>query len=97
MLRCQEVLHFWVGFLQIKLKLLRNSHNQSPSMEQKRNALEQPVIKTTSYFHVSDLSGFKVQMTKIYISVSSLQLLRHYFKDHTTENRMQKFQLVPEI
>ena len=21
----------------------------------------------------------------------------HYFKDHTTENRMQKFQLVPEI
>ena len=39
----------------------------------------------------------KVQMTKIYISVSSLHLLRHYFKDHTTENRMQKFQLVPEI
>ena len=40
---------------------------------------------------------FKVQMTKIFISVSSLQLKRHYFKDHTAENRMQKFQLVPEI
>ena len=36
-------------------------------------------------------------MTKIYISVSSLQLYKHYFKDHTAENRMQKFQLVPEI
>ena len=43
------------------------------------------------------LSQVKVQMTKIYISVSLLQLYRHYFKDHTTENRMQKFQLVPEI
>ena len=36
-------------------------------------------------------------MTKIYISVSSLQLERHYFKEHTAENRMQKFQVVPEI
>ena len=42
-------------------------------------------------------TSIKVQMTKIYISVSPLQLSRHYFKDHTTENRMQKFQLVPEI
>ena len=36
-------------------------------------------------------------MTKIYISVSILQLERHFYKDHTIENRMQKFQLVLEI
>ena len=42
-------------------------------------------------------SNIKVQMTKIYISVSSLQFKQHYFKDHTAENRMQKFHLVPEI
>ena len=40
------------------------------------------------------MHDLKVQMTKIYISVS---LLQHYFKDHTAENCMQKFQLVPEI
>ena len=46
---------------------------------------------------LSFLEGVKIQMTKIYISDSSLQLERHYFKDHNAENRMQKFQLVPEI
>ena len=39
----------------------------------------------------------KVQMTKIYIPVSSLQILRHCFKDHNAENRIQKFQLIPEL
>ena len=41
--------------------------------------------------------ALKVQMTKIYIPVSSLQILRHYFKDHNAENRIQKFQLIPEM
>ena len=40
---------------------------------------------------------FEVQMTKICISVSLLQLKQHYFKDHTAENRMQKFQLVSDV
>ena len=50
-----------------------------------------------SYTKRAVTSIFKVQMTKIYIPVSSLQIYRHCFKDHNAENRIQKFHLIPEI
>ena len=34
------------------------------------------------------IHDLKVQMTKIYIPVSSLQISRHCFKDHNAENRI---------
>ena len=41
--------------------------------------------------------GLKVPMTKIYIPVPLFQRSRYCFKDHNAENRMQKFQVLPEI
>ena len=55
------------------------------------------LLRNTLVLEKKKRKDFKVQMTKIFISVSSLQLQQHYFKDHTAENRMQKFQLVAEI